>query len=795
MIGKFVGKFAKNDPVSLARKAARVREWDAAVDHYREALVRDSRNTAVWVQYGHALKESGKPRDAEGAYRKALALGPMVADTYLQLGHVLKLQGYKEAAARAYLQALACDPNLHFASVELASLGWRMADINSQAIARFKRSVELEMTGACLSRPEPPEPAGARASIVFDVSDLMRYFCYNRLPTGIQRVQINVVASLLRKPQPDFDITIGCLSPEADFWVTVPETLFLELSELAVAGAESDDPVWRGAVGELHLALLTAPPLNFRRGASLVNIGTSWWHPDSFLVIRRAKAKYGIRYIPFVHDCVPIIMPEYCVKALIKDYTQWLVGVLIHADGYLVNSQSTGKDLDKIATLLHHKIPKPDVIRLDGRFSVNRQDGRREPIGRSIITKHQLHREPFVLFVGTIEPRKNHLLAFNVWLTMIRKRGLRQTPRLVCVGKPGWLTDATMGRLESSELLQRKVLVISKVTDNELAQLYRTCLFTLYPSSYEGWGLPITESLSYGKIPLTTAVSALPEAGGSLAEYFDLRSEHDMLAKLERLIDDVSYRERREVEIKQRFRPRDWIEIAEEIVCRVVDRRDASVPLRSQPTEADEIWPLPARTGRYYALSQNSEIGISAVMEAGELYRMGSGWWSAESWGTWLKQDVADLAFTTPDEGSHTYLMYLGLRGIPGKPVDYHASIVGSGFAEGGTIDPEEDRWIMLPIGSDIAQNVVHVRLTTNGQCDLRTIADGEDGRVVRLGVLGFYLCREDDAFARHRFIEALQLKRLDYLNGRTETATDHLLNSGLPDRRADAAGLAADGR
>jgi tetratricopeptide (TPR) repeat protein len=193
----------------LARKAARAREWDLAVGHYRKTLDRDPSNSSAWVQYGHALKESGNLREAEDAYRNALALEPKVADTHLQLGHALKLQGHKQVAAAAYLHALALDPKLHFAAVELVHLGWRMADISSWAMARFKRSLEPAVTGARFSEVESSKAADGLPSIV---SDLIRHFAANRLPTGIQRVQINVVTSLLRKPRPDFDIAIACLA-------------------------------------------------------------------------------------------------------------------------------------------------------------------------------------------------------------------------------------------------------------------------------------------------------------------------------------------------------------------------------------------------------------------------------------------------------------------------------------------------------------------------------------------------------------------------------------------------------
>jgi tetratricopeptide (TPR) repeat protein len=98
--------------------------WDLAARHYREALEHMPRASAIWVQYGHALKELGELAAAEAAYRRALALDPETADTHLQLGHALKLQGRLAEAAAAYAQCLARDPASSHAQSELVGLGW-----------------------------------------------------------------------------------------------------------------------------------------------------------------------------------------------------------------------------------------------------------------------------------------------------------------------------------------------------------------------------------------------------------------------------------------------------------------------------------------------------------------------------------------------------------------------------------------------------------------------------------------------------------------------------------------------
>ena len=100
------------------------RRWVEAADLYRAALEENPKAAPIWVQYGHALKESGSAAEAEAAYRASIGLAPQNPDSYVQLGHALKLQDRRAEAAAAYLRALALDPALDHALIELYRFGW-----------------------------------------------------------------------------------------------------------------------------------------------------------------------------------------------------------------------------------------------------------------------------------------------------------------------------------------------------------------------------------------------------------------------------------------------------------------------------------------------------------------------------------------------------------------------------------------------------------------------------------------------------------------------------------------------
>ncbi|HEX3881550.1 MAG TPA: glycosyltransferase [Stellaceae bacterium] len=756
-------KFNVQRLLGIARREAVTGNWANAAQLYQKILDDHPENIPAWVQYGHALKESGNLRSAESAYRVALSLKPILADTHLQLGHVLKLQGRVDEAVAAYAQAHSLAPYLRQAEIELIAL--------DQAPRRAVRLSDRDEARAVEARRHGDEAA----SLVFDVTDLLSYFEHSRLPTGIQRVQISVLSSLLRREVPGVSVALACFVDRRDFWVSVPADLFLEVLDLAVSGGDVDHPVWKDARAELTYRIDNGPDVEFVPGATLVSLGTSWWVTNYFLVLRQARARYGIRYVPFIHDLVPVMVPEHCTKELTRDFINWITGAFFHADGCLVNSLATARDLGRVAEVLGHAIPPPAVIRLDARFASD--PGVLFPAASNELRRFVTGREPFVLFVGTIESRKNHLLAFNAWLELIRKRGEKGTPTLVCVGGQGWLTEAAMARFEASPLLQRKVKMLSRISDADLSRLYRHCLFTLYPSSYEGWGLPVTESLCYGKVALTTAISALPEAGGEFAEYFAHQSVTDMIAKLERLIDDTRYRSAREAKIRDGFQARSWHEIGDEIVRGALSFSPGR-RLDGDAAPAEPRTYLPAQPDRYYSLARNHETGIWPGMTNAEIYRMGTGWWAPDESGTWTKPGLAALGFALEgDEAGAAYIVYLGLRGQPLGGTGYTVRFGGPGSGERtGRLRPGETRWIILKLSGEVQRRGhVRIELETDDRADPKAAVDGADQRRFGIGVIGFYICREADPLARLRFVEALQLGGPEELDGRPEDGSRYV--------------------
>jgi glycosyltransferase involved in cell wall biosynthesis len=175
----------------------------------------------------------------------------------------------------------------------------------------------------------------------------------------------------------------------------------------------------------------------------------------------------------------------------------------------------------------------------------------------------------YVLMVGTLEPRKNHRLAFRVWQRLLEELPREQVPTLVFAGRIGWMFDDQLQAIASSNRLDGKLVLAKAPDDATLAALYRNCRFTLFPSHYEGWGLPVSESLAWGKVCIASNSSALPEAGGDLCLYIDPDNIAGAHAVIRSAIEEPGRIESMAARIAAAHRPRPWSEMADEILTRL----------------------------------------------------------------------------------------------------------------------------------------------------------------------------------------------------------------------------------
>lgn len=149
--------------------------------------------------------------------------------------------------------------------------------------------------------------------------------------------------------------------------------------------------------------------------------------------------------------------------------------------------------------------------------------------------------ERYLLYLGTFEPRKNLLTLLDAYAQV--RAALREAPPLVLAGARGWYDEAVFARIGALGL-EDAIVLPGYVAYEEQPLWYSAASLFVYPSLYEGFGLPIVEALACGTPVLTSRTSSMPEAGGSLATYIDPTDADELAQAMRALVSDTTTHER-----------------------------------------------------------------------------------------------------------------------------------------------------------------------------------------------------------------------------------------------------------
>jgi len=364
---------------------------------------------------------------------------------------------------------------------------------------------------------------------------------------------------------------IYALPPGLRKIVLLQVAIFIGLAELvrACAGVlaealQRSRPPKNSALSSDHFACAAQP------GDILAALGSPWFEPDYASYIEKVKREKDLRFALLIYDIIPLRRPEWCDEELTKHFRAWFDGTLALADTILTISAATAADVSKYAensNLVLRAIPTPIPIGTGFKKSNTRQ---RSATSGAVLRRRLPPPNSYALIVSTIEPRKNHVLLFRVWRRLLEDMPAASVPTLVFAGRVGWLASHFMQQLRNSSFLDGKIMLAESPTDEELEALYDGCLFTLFPSFYEGWGLPVTESHAFGRPCIISKTTSLPEAGGLLARYIDPDNTTDAYRVIRETIQDqAGLREWRD-RVRREFRPVNWGQSAH-AVLKVLD--------------------------------------------------------------------------------------------------------------------------------------------------------------------------------------------------------------------------------
>ena len=299
-------------------------------------------------------------------------------------------------------------------------------------------------------------------------------------------------------------------------------------------------------------------------GDLFFSIGLQWHH--GAIHAYRLKQRTGVRVIEACYDTIPIDFPEYAGSAK-QPFAEHFTCIAHTADLVFAISDTTRADLAAFYArvgALH--VPPIRTVHLatpgtQAPDSSGLPDDERELLDR-------LHRDgDYVLYVSTFETRKNHRLLLQIWKELHKQRGER-CPALVFVGMFGWGVNDLWAEIQASDVWAAgRVVMLHHVSDALLAHLYRGCLFTVFPSFYEGWGLAATESLAYGKLAITSDAPALREATQGLCPSIHPLDFPRWLGTVTHYLDDPAARGIAEARIRATYQARHWDTFSRELLA------------------------------------------------------------------------------------------------------------------------------------------------------------------------------------------------------------------------------------
>lgn len=520
----------------------------------------------------HVLRRAGAVTSRLPSTQAAFSLGGALARVALLApdgqGAALKAFVLAHLAFGAAKGALARDEG--FASVR----------------ARTRGALGAHFTGEA-AWTAPWADQRVRPRLYVDLTDVIGYAVWSESCAGIPRVQLEIATRLYRS-NPSVCVfglrngkwcDLGAVIEAAEGDV---DRIFALLKESFIAIERNLDGLMKLARRWLRNLLIPrrkqapAPAA----GDSLF-IGGAFWGSPEILLMSEAAAANGARLFLIIHDLIPLTMPAFTGHDFAREYR----AALRLPAHFIVTSELNRGELKRIRQDMAGGAADDgtccSIVPLADEFP---GAARGERAGHRSARLATLEGSDFALCVGTIEIRKNHMALIAAWRELGAECG-GDLPRLVIVGQRGWKAAATLAELDALNPAG-PIVFVEAASDGELRWLYGSCLFTLFPSFFEGWGLPVGESFWFGKPCAASSSPSIGPVARDLCAFFSPHDKDEMKTAI-RTLCEPSARDfyRRSIEAAPL---RTWSEVAADIADVIAERRPASAALAVKHSQRDK---------------------------------------------------------------------------------------------------------------------------------------------------------------------------------------------------------------
>lgn len=714
--------------------------WTMASKFYWRYLNLNNDDTEIWIQYGHALKEGNLLSDAENAYRKATLIAPDNIDAKIHLAHILKKMNKSKGAKEVFSEILELQPS-HDVYQELKLL---------MSKSSFQRVI--------LDRPNH----AIRGGVYLELKDLFSYLSQHTTVTGITRVTLGIINYVLENMDDNKASQYFFVHQfrDAEGVMLISHNNMRRVVRSALSG---EDNLLK-MQNMLELIKDTSPIFRLAEGDSYVILGAFWEFVANPSWIGGMRSR-GVNIGAYIYDLIPITHHQYCMKPLTDAFTvafaetSRLLDFSLTISKFVAEQVENFLDVHQIASMPIMAVPLAHELMLKTETTSSNIDVRRsdQVFGLKNKEKKYFTDVPFVLCVCTIEARKNHGYLFSIWKRMIEAR--IDVPDLVFVGRPGWRVSELLDQIEESNFLKGRLHILNGLTDSELSGLYERCLFTVFPSFVEGWGLPVGESLSHGKVCVASSTSSIPEVGGDYAIYVDPFDIESGYAAIHRLISDPTELARAQNEIQKTFTPRTWQDVGVDFFKNL----DSLIATCQQDQIRRPFFAPSLGMGVTLSVTDLSRIERHSTGYIQNPTRLAflDGWRGIESSGTWMLDDAAKMRVETNCTPGQQVMILLQIGTSPWVgpqntlQIDaFPAALNSVGIdRDQGYRRPmrrDEELWLTIP-GAVDAIGCLTIRFQVNGQIQ----SDKPDAIPVSLRLMKISYAPANDSLARLGLLES----------------------------------------
>ncbi len=301
-------------------------------------------------------------------------------------------------------------------------------------------------------------------------------------------------------------------------------------------------------------------PANLRATRITGRMRRHWWAVGLPLYLKKSSISLfhgtnydvplwgGCRTVSTIHDLSLLLHADTHEKQLVRR-ARWRFPLMARRATMIITpSESVKREVCE-----HLSVAPDKIVAIP---EAPRRVFRLMPAESTIETRRRLGVEDeFLLFVGTIEPRKNLSTLVRAFAEILRTTSLN--PQLVIAGKQGWLTDELFSCIKDCGVGDR-LRFTGYISDEDLRALYSSCRVCIYPSLYEGFGLPPLEAMACGAPVITSRIQSIIETVGTAARVVTPTSVHALAESIVELLGSEKARQRLAIEGMQRASTFSW---------------------------------------------------------------------------------------------------------------------------------------------------------------------------------------------------------------------------------------------